>query len=165
MATAAAVSNYILGKLAPGRSLDVVKLQKLLYFCQGWSLAIYGKPLFPEDFEAWRRGPVVKEIYKQHRQMYQVPQGFLFGNASCAEDLEGETTSLTEEERKVVELVVNDYGSLNTFALVDLSHIEGGPWSAVHRADGTPAQISKEAIKAYFDKELARVRRTGQLLP
>lgn len=38
-------------------------LQKLLYFCQGCSLAIGSDPLFPEDCEAWPHGPVYKEIY------------------------------------------------------------------------------------------------------
>ncbi len=36
-----------------------LKLQKLLYYCQGYALALTGKPLFPEPVEAWRYGPVV----------------------------------------------------------------------------------------------------------
>ena len=40
-----------------------LKLQKLLYYAQGISLAIHDKPLFRENIVAWPHGPVVKEVY------------------------------------------------------------------------------------------------------
>ena len=47
-----------------------MKLQKLLYYCQGWHLAWEGVPLFEEPIEAWANGPVVPSIYKRHRKRF-----------------------------------------------------------------------------------------------
>lgn len=40
-----------------------MKLQKLLYYMQGFHLAKADVPLFPEDIEAWEHGPVVREVW------------------------------------------------------------------------------------------------------
>ena len=40
-----------------------MKLQKLAFYSQAQHLAQYGSSLFPEDFEAWRGGPVAPELY------------------------------------------------------------------------------------------------------
>ncbi|MBQ7262906.1 MAG: DUF4065 domain-containing protein [Synergistaceae bacterium] len=45
-----------------------LKLQKLLYYCQGYALALTGKPLFPEPVEAWRYGPVVDSVYQAYKR-------------------------------------------------------------------------------------------------
>jgi uncharacterized phage-associated protein len=45
-----------------------LKLQKLLYYVQGWHLGIYNKPIFNEDFQAWVHGPVIPEIYFQYKE-------------------------------------------------------------------------------------------------
>ena len=43
--------------------LTHMRLQKLLYYAQGWHLAAFGRPLFVGRIEAWKHGPVVKEVY------------------------------------------------------------------------------------------------------
>jgi uncharacterized phage-associated protein len=43
-----------------GDVISNLKLQKLLYYAQGFYLAIYGKALFEEDIVAWEHGPVVR---------------------------------------------------------------------------------------------------------
>src|ERR1700735_720713 len=44
---------------------DQMKLQKLLFYAHAWYLALFGKPLFDEGFEAWPWGPVVRDVYFQ----------------------------------------------------------------------------------------------------
>lgn len=56
MATAHDVAATVLGNLG---SVTAMKLEKLVYYCQGWHLAREGTLLFPEPIEAWREGPVV----------------------------------------------------------------------------------------------------------
>ena len=46
-----------------GERLTNLKLQKLLYYQQGYHLAAFGTPLFSEDVEAWMYGPVVPTVY------------------------------------------------------------------------------------------------------
>ncbi len=50
------VARYILEKR--GR-MSAMKLQKLVYYSQGWHLVFDGEPLFAERIEAWANGPVV----------------------------------------------------------------------------------------------------------
>jgi uncharacterized phage-associated protein len=40
-----------------------LKVHKLLYYCQGWHLALNGEALFAEDIEAWANGPVVADLW------------------------------------------------------------------------------------------------------
>ena len=53
------VAAYILDKLGP---ISTIKLQKLVYYCQAWSLVWDEEPLFSERIEAWVNGPVVREL-------------------------------------------------------------------------------------------------------
>ena len=39
-----------------------MKLQKMLYYQQGFHLAYFGTPLFDEEIEAWMYGPVVPSV-------------------------------------------------------------------------------------------------------
>lgn len=162
MTTAATVANYIISLLAHDRDLETVKLQKLLYFAQGWSFALRGKQLFSDDFEAWKHGPVIRSIYYQHAKAVRIPSDFKFdGN----EYLDTDTGNLDESEKRLIRAVVKDYGSLNPFELVDLTHLPNSPWSEVHQEEGTPQTISKDRINSFFSKEKERVRRTGELIP
>ena len=57
MAEVLDVAAYILKKQGP---MTAMKLQKLVYYCQAWSLVWQSKPLFPNDIEAWQA------IFKKH---------------------------------------------------------------------------------------------------
>ena len=57
------VANMLLHKakqvIDGGELLTNMKLQKMLYYEQGFHLACFGTPLFNEDIEAWQYGHVV----------------------------------------------------------------------------------------------------------
>ena len=57
------VAQYILDKQG---GMTTWKLQKLVYYCQAWSLVWDDEPLFPDDIEAWANGPVVRKLYDIH---------------------------------------------------------------------------------------------------
>lgn len=42
--------------------LTHLRLQKLLYYVQAWSMAMRSRPMFPERIEAWGHGPVVPNL-------------------------------------------------------------------------------------------------------
>ena len=46
-----------------GRSVDPMKIQKLVYFAHGWHLGLEKGPLSSEHAEAWRWGPVFPDLY------------------------------------------------------------------------------------------------------
>ena len=47
-----------------GRSdMTAVKMQKMLFFLNGWHLAITGGPCIDRPFDVWKYGPVVPSVY------------------------------------------------------------------------------------------------------
>src|SRR5258708_4115865 len=63
------VANWFLAAMdrGAGDSITHLKLQKLVYYAQAWSLALRNKPLFDEDFVAWTHGPVVKSVWRRFK--------------------------------------------------------------------------------------------------
>jgi uncharacterized phage-associated protein len=66
-----AVANCFLERsIEAGRPIDHMKLQKLIYFAQGYYLASTAlrddlRPLVDEYFEAWPYGPVIPSVYQE----------------------------------------------------------------------------------------------------
>ncbi|WP_033441064.1 type II toxin-antitoxin system antitoxin SocA domain-containing protein [Saccharothrix sp. NRRL B-16314] len=119
-----------------------MKLQKLLYYAQAWHLAKYDEPLFTARIEAWRRGPVVPDVYVRHQGQSEV----------CAWE-EGDPDGLNDRESSVVRSVVERYGHFSRHELSDMAHDEA-PWRAAR--DGLPESepsstpLSHEVMAHYF---------------
>lgn len=113
MANVYDVAAYILTKKNP---LTAVKLQKLLYYAQAWSLVWDEQPLFPERIEAWVNGPVVLELYDYHRGQFTL-ESLPLGNPH----------RLTETQRETIDEVLNFYGDKSSQWLSELTHKET-PW-------------------------------------
>lgn len=113
MATANDVAAYIMESV---RSCDSMKLQKLLYYSQGWSLAWDGNAMFDDPIEAWANGPVVRSVWENHRGQFTV-SGWPHGNSR----------NLTDSERETVDAVVDYYGEFSGRRLSDMTHAER-PW-------------------------------------
>lgn len=69
MASVFDVSAYILKKTGP---ISAMKLQKLAYYAQAWSLVWDDAPLFSERIEAWANGPVCPDLYFAHQGEFTV---------------------------------------------------------------------------------------------
>jgi uncharacterized phage-associated protein len=138
------VAVYILRK--QGR-MTAMKLQKLVYYAQAWSLVWDEAPLFPERIEAWANGPVVPDLYRQHRGRFEV---------SAGDFPAGEPDRLTDAERETIDVVLDFYGSWSAHELSELTHREG-PWRHTRaRAGLAPgargtAEISHEELFEYYD--------------
>lgn len=123
-----------------------MKLQKLAFYSQAQHLAQYGSSLFPEDFEAWRGGPVVSELYALHRGMFLIRPGELPS---------GDSSTLTDAERGLIDSVCSALGSLTGAELSERTHLES-PW--LHAREGlrpsapSDAVITQEAIRSYYQE-------------
>jgi uncharacterized phage-associated protein len=113
MVNAHDIANYILRKL--GR-MTAMKLQKLVYYSQAWSLVWDEKPLFRERIEAWVNGPVVPNLYRVHRGQFDVKDW-----------PHGDPDNLSAVQRETVDIVLNFYGDKSSQWLSDLTHAEQ-PW-------------------------------------
>lgn len=112
----AAVDDVAAAVLERTGPIDTFKLQKLVYYCQAWHLVWDDTLLFRARIEAWANGPVVPELYKQHRTRYRV------GNWPS-----GDSAKLTPSERETVDAVVEFYGDRSGQELAELTHRED-PW-------------------------------------
>lgn len=119
MATVFDVARYILERR--GR-MSAMKLQKLVYYSQAWSLVWDEKPLFPEAIEAWANGPVVRELYNTHRGFFSV----------SANEIQGNPCALTDDERETVDAVLAFYGDKSAQWLIELTHMES-PWQEARK--------------------------------
>ena len=120
-----------------------MKLQKLCYYAQAYSLA-EGQELFPEDFQAWQHGPVVPDLYTKYRE-YQW--------RAIDEDL----PPLTNDTAEVVVEVVAAYGRFDGAALSNMTHKEA-PWvnarGDIPESDGSRETIDKDSMRTYFAAKL-----------
>lgn len=95
--------------------MSAMKLQKLVYYCQAWHLVWDGNPLFGNPIEAWADGPVVRELYDEHRGRYML-NGW-----------NGNPNRLDDSARDTVKAVVESYGRMSARQLSHLTHQEA-PW-------------------------------------
>lgn len=123
-------------------------LQKLLYFSQGIYSALYGRPIFMEDCRAWVQGPVYPEVYDLFRDFKYNP----IDDARFAL-LEGKEDALTDDEKRVIDLVLNTFGMYGGKVLERITHNEE-PWKEARKGygDSIPSSefLSKERIMKYY---------------
>lgn len=129
-----------------GEEVSNLKLQKLVYYAQAWYLAIKDKPLFPDDFEAWIHGPVIRKLYNRYRKYGWKP-------IPVPDDLR--YPELKKPLKSFLEEVVNVYGRYEGWELERLVHTEA-PWNNARKgvADTEPSTniIPKEDMKVYYRK-------------
>lgn len=103
------VARYIVSSYM-GDDLTSLKLQKLTYYCQAWSLAWDGSPL-DEDFQAWSNGPVCVDLYKKHAKTFEIAKDFLS---------ESEVDNFTDSQKETMNSVINYYGQKKAYELSSL---------------------------------------------
>lgn len=124
-----------------GERLTNLKLQKLLYYQQGYHLAAFGSPLFEEVIEAWMYGPVVPCVYDEYSH---------YGSATLPDT--GKAIELPEEEEVLFNQVYQAYRDFSAIGLMNRTHGEQ-PWlQALPHDRGTV--ISNESMKSYFMTQL-----------
>jgi uncharacterized phage-associated protein len=132
MATAQDVAAYILKQLG---SMPAMKLQKLAYYSQAWSLVWDDQPIFSDRIEAWANGPVIPSLYAQHRGIFLV------------ETIPGDADGLTLSERETVDAVLKYYGAQSSQWLSDLTHKED-PWLDARHGLPPGARSTEEITQA-----------------
>jgi uncharacterized phage-associated protein len=149
MANVRDVAAYIVQ--ARGR-MSTMKMQKLVYYSQAWSLVWTETRLFPERIEAWANGPVVPDLYRLHRGEFEVLPPWPPG---------GNPEALSEDERNTVNLVLDFYGTKDPQTLSDLTHMED-PWRLARaragNASGEPGneEITLDSMLEYYSSISAK---------
>lgn len=115
MCTVFDVAAYVLKKRG---AMTHLKLQKLVYYAQAWSLVWDEKPLFADKIEAWANGPVVPRLYDRLRKTFRVDPATM----GC-----GNPDKLSATQRATLDGVLDFYGKRSSQYLSDLTHMED-PW-------------------------------------
>jgi uncharacterized phage-associated protein len=128
------VARYILKKKG---SLTTIKLQKLVYYCQAWSLVWDEKPLFTQKIEAWANGPVVPALFQEHKGRYSVPKN----------GISGDVRRLSQDQKDTIDGVLSHYGAFTASDLVQLTHSEE-PWLSARKGHSPGSNCSVEIKRA-----------------
>jgi len=135
-----------------GCQITHLALQKIVYFSHGLSYAKFNKPLILNKVEAWKNGPVIRELY--------------FAFNSCGESpIDGRATLIDIESRKKevirydfppnvmthLEEVFSIYGPIPAWRLVGMTHLKGTPWERTTSAAKTSANVGM-----HIDEQLIR---------
>lgn len=109
------VAAYVLNRI---HECTTMKLHKLLYYCQAWTLVWDERPLFRENIEAWANGPVIRDLFNFHKGMFTIKDTDMsLGNESL----------LSDRQRENINEVLDFYGEKTSQWLIDQTHIET-PW-------------------------------------
>lgn len=142
--TALTLANYILKKAQEqGISVTNSKLQKILYYVQGYYMARFNHPLFPDEIQAWKFGPVVPNVY--------------YAFSYCGPDTlqmleEPDMDNCSKADMKVINRIIDEKLLLSATALIDATRNEA-PW--LEATDGGNVirpglAIKQESIMDFF---------------
>lgn len=136
------VATYILEQQSDDQPITAWKLQKLVYYCQAWALVWDEQPLFEEKILAWANGPVVKELYDQHKGLFYVKKL-----------LKGNSDHLSSEQKDTIDNVLKAYRDKSAQWLSDLTHMET-PWlearEGVLPGERSQVEIPLSAMHEYY---------------
>jgi len=143
MATVFDVAKYILDKTGP---ISTMKLQKLVYYSQAWSLVWDEAPLFNEPIQAWANGPVCPDLYYAHKGAFTIESSNIPGNVD----------NLSKNQKDTIDIVVDTYNKYKSSDLSAQTHRER-PWIDARRRSGAiEGERSNEIIpldemQAYYE--------------
>ena len=138
MPTVQDVAAYVLQSSGPIRSM---KLQKLVYYSQSWSLGWHNEPLFDDPIQAFVKGPIVRSLWNRHRGMDVVRKW------------SGHPERLSDSQRQTIDRVLAFYGALSGDELSTLTHSER-PWLDAREglAPNQPGtrEITHQAMRGFY---------------
>lgn len=142
--TARDVADYFLASVdeESGDNISNLKLQKLVYYAQGFHLAIHGEPLFDDPIVAWAHGPVVPSLYHAFKDHGA-------GAIPRPDDFTG--SKYAPEVSELLDEVLEVYGQFSAWKLRDMTHDEL-PWKSV-----SPNElISQDSLRDFFSTLVIR---------
>lgn len=152
MANIVNVAKYLL-TLAAGNTVKIspLKLQKLLYYCEGWTLAITDNELFPkENFQAWVHGPVNVRTYHEFHTSYG-----MFDPIDIPKEAPLDA-SVTVEQKAIIERVFEVYNQYSGSQLEMMTHAEK-PWIEARGTLASDMHSDKIIDKSTMREEFSQV--------
>jgi len=121
-----------------GDAISNLKLQKLVYYAQGFHLALYDKALFDQAIEAWIHGPVIPELYRYYKA---------YGANFIPKPTDLDFSLYTDAIKELLDEIYMVYGQYSAWKLRDLTH-EEPTWKNNYQA--VDKTISPQEMSNYF---------------
>ncbi|WP_447045323.1 Panacea domain-containing protein [Vreelandella sp. H-I2] len=145
------IANAFIRKARDSGNNDLtpMKLLKLVYIAHGWSLGINNRPLFLEEVQAWKYGPVIPELYEQVKQYRSSP---------IQSELEEPSfnSHIDEGDQALIDQVWNTYGKHDGIRLSSITHKPGTPWDKTWDNRGLQGLIIPTPLIRDHYQQLAR---------
>jgi uncharacterized phage-associated protein len=136
-----------------------MKVQKLLYYAQSVHLALHGEPLFDDEIQAWRYGPVCPPAYKFYREFES--QQLPIPSTSSMEPV-------NQAARAVLDEIWEYFGGYHAYRLSDMSHLEF-PWKKARQGlrpeDSSNNPIPLEDLRALGEQKIDIIEREHPAYP
>ena len=165
---ARSIANLILDNFDAVRfEITNKKINKLIYFCHGFSLVRLDRELIRNHIEAWKHGPVVRVLYEEFRKFEHHP---ITARASFYDysTLRNQTSSYENVTATEIELALKvsaHYVQFSADELEERTHRENSPWWRVKNmppADrGMRDRIPNELILEDFVESFGNVRKNN----
>ena len=125
-----------------GDTITNLKLQKLVYYAQGFNLALFNKPLFKEHIEAWQHGPVTPVLYNKYK---------IYESNPIPKPKRLDFTKFDSKTKSLLNVIFEEYGQFSAWKLRDMSHLTP-PWI---KGDKILSKlITNEDLKSYFSTQI-----------
>lgn len=127
-----------------GEGITNLKLEKLLYYAQGYYLAKKNAPLFDDKIIAWDHGPVVNDVYQKYKK---------FGSSKIEiEDNKIYEAKIDKDTEQILIKVYEKYAQYSAWKLSDMTHQEE-PWKLTKKNE----EITKELMGDYFRRKIISI--------
>lgn len=130
-----------------GQSFSNLQIQKLLYLGQMFHFGHHGVPLFDDDFEAWKLGPVIPAVYRRAKIYGSKPVIKLFSD----QRLPAESTG-----RTMLEKLIRELPDKSPWKLVSITHWENGAWAKNYSQGDFGSEIPKADILNEYKSRVER---------
>lgn len=152
------VADYVILSLNSDEDFALInlKLQKLMYYIQAWSLGINGEKMMEARFEAWVHGPVCRQLYdrfKSTKSLYSTIDKEDVKNIDATNDI-------TQEDKEFINYILENFARYSGPQLETMTHNEQ-PWIEA-RNGASPMehcenQISEDTMRTYYGKKYEEI--------
>lgn len=135
-----------------------LKLQKLLYYIQAWSLAIRGKIFFNGKFQAWVHGPVSPELYNRFKETKS-----LYSQITVDDVLNKNIfTEIDKNDKDFIDYILENYMGFTGVELENMTHSEL-PWQEARNGISPMGKcvnyISEKTMEHYYGERWEKINK------
>lgn len=135
------VCDYVIVKMTEaGSALNLLKLQKLVYYIEAWHLAFHDRGLSNTRFQAWVHGPVSRRLYDRFKDSKSLYSAIEAHDVRSTFNL----SALDPAKRRHIDAVLEVYGPFTGSQLEEMTHAEE-PW-IVARGSCRPSERCETEI-------------------